>query len=334
VNHQTKYWSLTWNKTKDRKRLPHEQKLINFFNKYCTEALFQYEIGTIKGKEHIQGVFTLLGERQSKTATLKMFQMYFGDDYGLTLNPVGDRLATNQYVTKEEGRVKGPFKAGRDYMFDEEMSKKPLRHWQKNLFELLTSDELPKLKDRKVIWIEDPQGNTGKSWFRKWLDVGQNIINVKPLPVSNVDRLMSAVCIISKTNKVDVYTIDLTRTRGEDESLKDLFSAIEQIKNGYVVDVMYGKFNRAIFDPPVVIIFTNEPLYDHERKIDNLKYLSEDRWLRLIIADGELIHRDTKGNDSLVGKKQKSDFGQLGTNQSTDKFLFMNEENNEDMETI
>jgi len=328
VNHQTKYWSLTWNKTKDRKRLPHEQKLINFFNKYCTEALFQYEIGTIKGKEHIQGVFTLLGERQSKTATLKMFEMYFGDYYGLTLNPVGDRLATDKYVTKEEGRVKGPFKAGRNHMFDEEMSKKPLRHWQKNLFELLTSDELPNLKDRKVIWVQDTQGNTGKSWFRKWLDIGQNEINVQPLPVSNVDRLMSAVNIISKTNKVDVYTIDLTRTRGEDESLRDLFSAIEQIKNGYVVDVMYGKFNRAIFDPPVVIIFTNErldtPVGPNKSYYD---YLSEDRWLHLKIEDGELLKHNIHGSDIVVGERRKSGFGQLQPDQNLGELLFKNEEN-------
>jgi len=284
--------------------------------------LFQYEIGTIKGKEHVQGVFTLLGTRQSKTATLKMFEMYFGNDYGLTLNPVGDRLATNNYVTKEEGRVKGPFKAGRDYMFDEEMSKKPLRHWQKNLFELLTGDELPNLKDRKVIWVEDIQGNTGKSWFRKWLDVGQNVINVKPLPVSNVDRLMSAVNIVSKTNKVDVYTIDLTRTRGKEESLTDLFSAIEQIKNGYVIDAMFGKYNRAIFDPPVVIIFTNEPLFDHERKIDYFQYLSEDRWLRLKIKDGELMQHNVHGSDIVIGKRQKIDFGQLDANQSLEDRIF------------
>ena len=31
MNQQTKYWSLTWNKTKDRKKLPHDQKLINFY---------------------------------------------------------------------------------------------------------------------------------------------------------------------------------------------------------------------------------------------------------------------------------------------------------------
>jgi hypothetical protein len=326
MNTNAKEWSLTWEPNIAQKKIPDEDVLMDFLDRISIDHTFQYEIGSKKGKEHIQGTFTLIGPRQSKKSTLDLFRERFKNVSGLTLSPVHDRFAINAYVTKDEGRTRGPFYGGKNNCFDTNMAKTPLRHWQKKLFEFLTSDELPKLKDRKVIWVEDTQGNTGKSWFRKWLDVGQNVINVKPLPVSNVDRLMSAVNIISKTNKVDVYTIDLTRTRGENESFKDLFSAIEQIKNGYVVDVMYGKFNRAIFDPPVVIIFTNEPLYDHDRKIDYLKYLSEDRWLRLIIQNEELIHRDIKGNENLIDKKQKSDFGQRPTNQSQDDFMFMNEE--------
>ena len=52
------------------------------------------------------------------------------------------------------------------------------------------------------------------------------------LPISSVDRLTSAVNLISKKEKVDVYVIDMTRTRGEKQSLKDIFSIIEQIKMG------------------------------------------------------------------------------------------------------
>lgn len=81
--------------------------------------------------------------------------------------------------------------------------------------------------------------------------------------ISSVDRLISAVNIINKTHKVDVYTIDLTRTQG---AYNDLFSTIEQIKNGYVVDVIYGKYNEAIFKPPMVIIFTNNKLNNYVEK--------------------------------------------------------------------
>lgn len=65
----------------------------------------------------------------------------------------------------------------------------------------------------------------------------------RSLPVSSVDRLISAVHILNNTYEVDVYLIDLTRTQGEDQSYNDLFAAIEQIKNGHIIDVMYGKYN-------------------------------------------------------------------------------------------
>jgi hypothetical protein len=156
-------------------------------------------------------------------------------------------------VTKEEGRVKGPFYGGKKEMYDKHFATSKLGKWQQQLFEILTGDQKEILKDRKVIWVQDSCGNTGKSWFQKWLRIVQKQLVVRALPVSNMDRLISAVHIINKTHKVDAYTIDLTRTQGEDQSYNDLFSAVEQIKNGQIIDVMYGKYNKSIFQPPMVI---------------------------------------------------------------------------------
>lgn len=308
----TKYWSLTWETNIKQKKIPDEDKLITFLNQICTEACFQYEEGTLKRQLHIQGVISLEGPRQSKIATLNLFREHFKNIAGLTLTPVYDKVAISAYVTKPEGRIKGPFYAGKNERFDMTISKLPLRHWQQNLFELLISDELPNLKDRKVIWVEDTSGNTGKSWFQKWLRLAQKKLIVRSLPVSNVDRLMSAVHIINKNYKVDVYCIDLTRTQGEDQSFKDLFSAIEQIKNGSAIDLMYGKYNETYFDPPVVMIFTNQELKDYH------KYLSADRWLHLKIRDNQLYKQQINKYPyvELVGKKQKNNSDQVDSNQS------------------
>jgi len=329
MNANTKYWSLTWETNIEQKKIPDEIELILFLNQICTEACFQYEEGTLKKKLHIQGVISLEGPRLSKISTLNLFKKNFKNTSGLTLTPVYDRVAINAYVTKTEGRVKGPFYAGKNEVFDTNMEKKPLKHWQKNLFELLTSEELPKLKDRKVIWVEDTSGNTGKSWFQKWLRLGQKQLVVRSLPVSNVDRLMSAVHIINKTHKVDVYCIDLTRTQGEDQSFKDLFSAIEQIKNGSAIDLMYGKYNESYFNPPVVIIFTNEKLVDIEKNTNYHKYLSSDRWLHLKIEKNELIRLQTDYYPyrTIIGKKQNNSPDQLDTDQD----LFYYENENEEM---
>lgn len=272
MNTNTKYWSLTWQPNKLQKKIPGELDLIELFNRISEEAKFQYERGSEKGKIHIQGVFTLAGPRQSRTKTLELFKQRFKNISGLTLTPVYDKVAINAYCEKQEGRVKGPFYAGKKEFYNMDVANSKLRNWQQQLFDLLRSEELSKLKDRKVIWIQDDTGGTGKSWFQKWLRLGQKELVVRSLPVSSVDRLMSAVFIIQREVKVDTYCIDLTRTQGEDQSYKDLFASIEQIKNGWVIDVMYGKFHEAYFNPPAVIIFTNNKIEDFRH------YLSEDRW--------------------------------------------------------
>jgi peptidyl-tRNA hydrolase len=301
MNTNTKYWSLTWDTNIKQKKLPNEEALLSFFDRIADECVFQYEKGAQKKKIHIQGTFTLTGQRQSKSSVLKTFEMTFKNVAGLTLSPVYDSLAIKSYVTKDEGRVKGPFYGGKKEMFDKQMAKSNLRKWQKQLFEILTGEQQEMLKDRKVIWVQDSCGNTGKSWFQKWLRIGQKKMTVRSLPVSSVDRLISAVNIINKTHKVDAFTIDLTRTQGEDQSYKDLFSTIEQIKNGYVIDVMYGKYNEAIFKPPMVLIFTNNK---HE---EFAHYLSYDRWeVYTISPDGDLAETYSPYEHVRVEDKTKN----------------------------
>lgn len=284
MNTNTKYWFFTWDTNIKQKKLPDEEALLSFFDRIADECVFQYEKGAKMQKEHVQGTFTLCGPRQSKIRVLNAFKDTFKNISGLTLSPVYDKVATKSYVTKDEGRTRGPFYGGKKTMYDKEFAKSGLRKWQKLLFGILTSDRQRILRDRKVIWVQDSCGNTGKSWFQKWLRIGQTELVSRLLPVSRVDRLISAVTILNKTVKVDLYTIDFTRTQGQEQSYDDLFSAVEQIKNGQVIDVMYGKYNEAVFQPPMVVIFTNN-------KIEEFKtYLSLDRWeVYTISSDGDLL---------------------------------------------
>lgn len=273
---------MTWEPNVAQKIIPDEHEMMLFLKEHCSDATFQYEKGLLKGKIHIQGVITYSGPRISKVGLLNVFRTHFGNIGGLTISQVYDKVAIAAYVTKEEGRVKGPFFLDNTDQIGFSMRNQTLKPWQQELFNILTSDELASLKDRKVIWVEDISGNTGKSWFQKWLRLGQTRLIVRSLPVSNVDRLMSAVHIISKKLQVDAYCIDLTRTKGEDQSYKDLFSSVEQIKNGCAIDLMYGKYNESYFNPPVVMIFTNEKITEF------IDYLSKDRWVLMKIKDNHL----------------------------------------------
>lgn len=273
MHKNTKYWSLTWDTNVSQKQLPDKKKLGNFLQSLTEYYTFQSEKGTIKGNLHYQGAFTLLGPRLSKKQLLDQFKKAFDNVSGLTLKPVYDKVAIQAYVTKTEGRVDGPYYGGKNEMFDPKLSEIPLRPWQQELFDLITCEQQqPILRDRKVLFIQDTGGNTGKSWFQKWLRFGQKKLVARSLPVSSVDRLLSAVYIITRDTQVDLYNIDLTKTKGDDQSYEDLFSAIEQIKNGHTLDLMYGKYHEACFNPPMVIIYTNL------KASDFIHYLSFDRW--------------------------------------------------------
>lgn len=272
MNTNTKYWSVTWETNKGQRKLPATDKLQKFFSLYSDESIFQYEVGKNKKKIHIQGVFTLVGRRRSKKLTLRLFEQNFKNITGLTILPVYDRLALEAYVTKDETRIEGPYYGGKNQVYDNELAAVPLRNWQKELFSLITGPEQEKLRDRTVIWVEDDLGRSGKSWFQKWLRCGQRKINARNLPVDRSDRLASAINLISKSAKIDVYCFDLTRTKAFDQHFEDLFNMVEQIKNGMVISCFRGNFNEAIFHPPIVLIFSNQTVESF------LKYLSRDRW--------------------------------------------------------
>lgn len=258
--------------------MPNKNKLNLFLNKTCDFAAFQLECGEKAKKMHYQGAFTLTGVRQSKIGLLKLFQEDFKNTSSLTLQKVHDKEAVIKYVTKEETRIEGPFYCGKKEKFDLKMSMMSLRDWQLEFLNYLKSKlDNKEFRGQKIIWLEDLVGNTSKSTLLKWLRVGQKEIISRKLPVSSVEHLISAVSKVTADRKIDLFMINLTRTRGEDQSFKDLFSSIEEILDGYCVDVMYGKYVEAIFNPPLIVRFTNERITDY------LNYLSKDRWVRLVI---------------------------------------------------
>jgi len=88
-----------------------------------------------------------------------------------------------------------------------------------------------------------------------------------------------------------MLAFNITREQGMDQYDQGLFAIVESIKNGDVVDIMYGRINEAIFTPPIVVIFRNKSF------LKVRKYISHDRWIvyestaeGLIISDKDAIH--------------------------------------------
>ena len=295
MHKNTKYWSFTWGKTVKQKKLPDEVKLKKFLNNITEICVFQLERGNIKNNLHYQGAFTLLGSRVSKKQLLERFQEIFKNVSGLTLTKTYDSKAAMKYASKIESRVKGPFYVGQKENYSEEYAAMDLREWQRELFEFIVKNKNNSIiRERKIVWVEDNIGCTGKSKFQKWLRLGQRDLIARKLPVSSVERLISAVKKLTREQKVDVLMINLTKSRGQDQSLTDVFATIEDIKDAYIVDTLYGKYIEAIFNPPIVLVFTNERLDEHKSK------LSADRWLRLHINSNLSIEFRKENSDGTI----------------------------------
>ena len=93
---------------------------------------------------------------------------------------------------------------------------------------------------------------------------------------------MKTSAIQMKTSAINkgphrIYMIDLPRVRGSDERQQDMFSALEDLKNGWVESPMYGDGKDLIMKPPHLWVFSNE--------YPNLSFASHDRWRICLLAD-------------------------------------------------
>jgi len=219
--------------------LPPEIKLKRFLNRITDYCVFQLESDTINNKKHYQGAFVLSGNRVSKKSLLNLFQENFRNISGLTLSKIYDKEAAMKYASKEETRLKGPLYVSKKEKFDESYANLILRPWQSQLFEfILKNKHNPIIREHKILWIEDNLGRTGKSKFQKWLRLGQKDIQARKLPVSTLERLISAVTKLTQQEDIDLLMINLTKSRGQNQSMSDVFVTIEDIKDGFIVDTM------------------------------------------------------------------------------------------------
>lgn len=129
--------------------------------------------------------------------------------------------------------------------------------WQEKVMDYYTNQT-----DRQVVVIVDFVGNHGKSWLAKHMHVTRR---GRYAPVMDNAQDLIAYAMACPSNG---YIFDLPRS----ESLKkkkEIWSAIETIKNGHLYDKRYN-YRETWIDPPKLLIFANE--YPPRER------LSEDRW--------------------------------------------------------
>jgi hypothetical protein len=291
-NYKYRNWVFTWDVSTATNHLVLETVLSNYLRDNTEKYAFQLEQGDQAGKKHWQGCFRTTNRVRHSTLLNRFKAVHPSLDITyLTIDKMeGDLDEAVSYCTKEETRVEGYLPnistnlqkySGTDIQFlNDRLQWYP---WQTTLFEELYSESkgvFTNPDDRKILWIEDIAGNHGKSKFVKYMAFSYP--GVIKLSFGTAAQLRSSVVAAGPQS---VYFLDIPRTLGSDDSLDSSLSVIEDIKNGYVVSAMYGKYETLMFKPPHVVCFSNTS--------PSISKMSLDRWYTRYIC----VH-----SKKLVGK--------------------------------
>lgn len=247
-----------------------DRETINdFLEKFGKKWCNQLEQGDTTGYLHYQCRISLNTKKITKTL--------FNDicKFGLTVNmkaisPTSNGISNElfyDYCTKEHTRIEGPWtnedKAKyipRQYRDIESK----LYPWQASIKEIIRGFD-----DRKINIIVDYKGNNGKSTIAHHLRLTAKGCC---LPVCNDgEKIIQSACnqLMGKRIRKSVpIFIDLPRAMDKTR-LYGIYTAIEQIKSGWVYDVR-NVWKEWDFDSPHIFVTTN--------RCPDEDMLSHDRW--------------------------------------------------------
>lgn len=243
--------------------------------------VFQLERGE-KGRLHYQGAISLR-KKLRKKELLSSFRVIYNllyDEAETDLTPddiykqtrldpmLGTKEEAWRYCQKEDSRVAGPWsKATKgQYTGDDLPERKDFYYYQEYIIGMFDEHKKKPRASREVNWLHDSIGNTGKSVLTKYL-LWKHGNEVMIVPRANAQNMRTV--IIDRGPKL-MYLFDIPRTLGKEEHKDDIYSVIEDVKNGTVLSAMYGRDAQLLMYPPIVWVFSNfRP---------DTKALSLDRW--------------------------------------------------------
>ncbi len=264
------FWACTWNDPK-----PDHNLVIKFLNERDNwKWVFQEEEGDKTNRPHYQMRLNLQkAGRCVKQTLLDAFRAGGFDVEQLTPSPESNNGIAKDgslfYCTKVESRLRGPWaddsftapKKKRKYEGEDLSCMKKPYGWQKHVIEEIDKPT----DDRKINWVYNPSGNCGKTKLQKYM-----CFHGKAKRISMGLAHQIKTSLATTRPDTDCFVMNIPRVSGKEEAQKELFSAIEEIKDGWVSGVMFGKEEEWFFNPPHVWIFSNEK--------PNEALASKDRW--------------------------------------------------------
>lgn len=134
-----------------------------------------------------------------------------------------------------------------------------LNSWQFGLWTALTDSNVTvRVQSRRIFWYWEPRGDTGKSFFTKYMVLNHGA-EIVPNKTAEAAYMFEGQWLL---------LIDIPRTAEEHIN----FDLIERLKNGFIVSTKYMPCRKS-FKHPEIVIFSNFDPAPHLGK------MSMDRWI-------------------------------------------------------
>lgn len=270
--------------------------------------IFAKEVGSVDGTPHLQGFVTfprklrfssvrvLLSQRahielaknvpasiqycrKAETAASDIFE--FGE---APVKKQGERVDINKFKEAVKGGLRKPSEIReafsevyakyprfcKEYVMDQfkiEIEYHPLRIWQAELNHMLLLEP----DRRKVIFVVDFVGDTGKSWFCDYYcSIHDNAQILMPAKLADMIYVLE--------QHIRVLFLDCPRSLSA-EVMEYVYGFIENVKNGRILNTKYESCMKRLNKLHVVVLMNETP---------NMSKLSQDRY--------HLINLDSSNN--------------------------------------
>lgn len=242
------------------------KSMAQYLDTLDTKYVFQLELGEEEKTPHFQMLLNFKNAR-SFEGMKKLFPTAHIEKAKCLKQAV-------KYCQKMDTRIDGPWISGFPN-FDINIIK-DLREWQKNLL----IDIEKRNNDRRVFWIFDEKGGSGKTALAKWLVCRKNALYVS----GKAADIKYALSEHLEEKEITMVIFDYPRSQKDYIS----YGAIEEVKNGIFFSNKYES-KMAIFNPPIVIIFANF--------LPDVTQLSSDRWQRYHLDNNVLTKYEADFED-------------------------------------
>lgn len=246
ANQQLSRWVLTIKMKADRTGAD----LADHFKGFCKEYYYQLEQGeavNAQGQKYLHWQCAVLTLKPYSFSQLK--NLTFNDAH---IEPCKDWFAAKTYCAKAETRKEGPYSHKEPPLNPKyQLKLANFYPWQHKVLSWLQADP----DDRKIKWIYDLKGGSGKTKFVLFMVDNHKAVRYNSGKESD---------IAYSYNKEKIVLFDFQRAKAHIN-----YSTMEDLKNGHLFSGKYESTAKR-FDPPHVVVFANT--------LPDFSSLSLDRW--------------------------------------------------------